>query len=195
MRRAVITGLGAIAPNGIGKQEFWEALVAGKSGLDWISGFDPAPFPCKVAGEVRDFRPDDFMTRRQVKELWRFTQFAVAASRMAVDDAKFDLNPKLASRVGACFGTTVNGFERIESSVDLIREQGYSGLKQFTAFEYSTHAPASYVEIALGIKGPCMTLASGCSTGLDVVKWAHDQITAGTAIAVIAGTTEAPLNQ
>ena len=192
-RRVVITGLGVVAPNGIGKQAFWESLIAGKSGVDWITAFDPSPYPCKVAAEVKDFRPEDFMNRRRSKELWRFTQFAVAAARMAVEDSRLEINGANSDRTGACFGTCVNGFERIESSYETVKSAGYSSLERFTCFEYSTHAPVSHVAIDLGIKGPTMTLASGCSTGLDVVNWAAERIRDGSATAVVAGSTDAPL--
>jgi 3-oxoacyl-[acyl-carrier-protein] synthase II len=191
-RRVVLTGLGVVAPNGIGKQAFWESLIAGKSGVDWITAFDPTPYPCKVAAEVKDFRPQDFMSKRHSKDLWRFTQFAVAAARMAADDAKID-ETSYSDRVGACFGTCLNGFEKIEQSYAIVQTAGYQGLDPFTCIHYSTHAPVSYVSIALGITGPSITLASGCSTGLDVIKWAYDQIRDGTVSAVIAGSTEAPL--
>ena len=90
-RRVVITGLGVVAPNGIGKDAFWDALVAGKSAVDWISSFDPSPYPCKVAAEVRDFRPEEFMKSRQLKHWGRFSQFAVAAAKLALDDANLNL--------------------------------------------------------------------------------------------------------
>ena len=193
-RRVVITGLGVVAPNGIGKDAFWDALVAGKSAVDWISSFDPSPYPCKVAAEVRDFRPEDFMIRKRARELWRFTQFAVAAARMAVDDARLDITPANSEKVGACFGTCLNGFEKVEESCEIVQRQGYEGLDPFTCIKYSTHAPVSHVSIDLGIRGPSMTLASGCATGLDVIKWGYDRIADGTSNVVIAGSTEAPLN-
>ena len=82
-RRVVVTGLGVVAPNGIGKDAFWQNLIAGKSAVDWITAFDPTPFPCRIAAEVKNFRPEEFMSRRQAKEIWRFSQFAVASARMA----------------------------------------------------------------------------------------------------------------
>ena len=193
-RRVVITGLGVVAPNGIGKDAFWENLVAGKSAVDYITAFDPSPYPCHLAAEVRDFRPEDLMTKKQARELWRFSSFAVAAARMAVDDAKLDISTRNAETVAACFGTCINGFEKIEESYEMVfRGKGYSGLHPLTCFQYSTHAPVSHITIDLGIRGPSMTLASGCSTGLDVIKWGYDQIQEGSVTAVIAGSTEAPL--
>src|SRR5712691_2111099 len=95
-RRVVITGLGVVAPNGIGKNAFWRNLVAGKSAVDTISAFDPTPFPSKVAAEVRDFHPTDFMRARDVKMMGRFTQFAVAAARLAIEDSGLRFDSSLA---------------------------------------------------------------------------------------------------
>jgi len=193
-RRVVITGLGVVAPNGIGKDAFWDALVAGKSGIDEITMFDPSPFPCRVAAEVKNFQPTDFMTKKNSRELWRFSQFALASAQMAIDDAKLQLDTHNQHEIAVCFGTCINGFEKVEQSYDIIKREGYAGLDPLTCFQYSTHAPVSHVAIELGIKGPSMTLSSGCSTGLDVIKWGFDQINEGSVTAAIVGSTEAPLS-
>jgi 3-oxoacyl-[acyl-carrier-protein] synthase II len=193
-RRVVITGIGVVAPNGIGKDAFWNALIAGKSGIGEITMFDPKPFPCNVAAEVKDFRPTDFMTKKNSRDLWRFSQFALASAQMAVDDAKLSLDARNQHEVAACFGTCVNGFEKVEEYYEVVKRDGYAGLDPLTCFQYSTHAPVSHVSIELGIKGPTMTLASGCSTGLDVIKWGHDQIVEGVVNTAVVGSTEAPLS-
>ena len=192
-RRVVITGLGVVAPNGIGKNAFWDALVAGKSGIDYITSFDATPYPCQVAAEVKDFRPTDFMTRRNARELWRFSQFALASAQMAIDDAKLEITDRNRANMGTCFGTCVGGVERVYESFDLVQRSSFSDLSPLTSFQYSTHAPVAHVAIELGIKGPVMTLASGCSTGLDVINWAYGQIQEGIVTSVVAGSTEAPL--
>ena len=87
-RRVVITGLGVVAPNGIGKETFWQNLIAGKSAIDYITAFDASPYPCQVAGEVRDFDPEDFLTSRKAKMMGRFSQLAVAATRLPLEDAQ-----------------------------------------------------------------------------------------------------------
>lgn len=192
-RRVVITGLGVVAPNGIGKDAFWENLVAGKSAVDYITAFDASPYPCQVAAEVRDFRPEEFMTKKCARELWRFAQFALAASEMAIEDAKLEITVANQHSIGTCFGTCVSGVERVYDSFETVRRSGFSDLHPLTSFQYSTHAPVAHIAIELGIKGPSMTLASGCSTGLDVIKWSYDQIQAGNVQATVAGSTEAPL--
>src|SRR5262249_37251777 len=126
--------------------------------------------------------------------LWRFSQFALASAQMAIDDAKLSISARNAHQIAACFGTCVNGFERVEESYEVVKQHGYEGLDPLTCFQYSTHAPVSHVAIELGIKGPSMTLASGCSTGLDVIKWGYDQINEGQIQAAIVGSTEAPLS-
>ncbi len=193
-RRVVITGLGVVAPNGIGKDAFWEALIAGKSGVGEVTAFDSTTFPCHVAAEVKNFLPSDFMTKKNSRELWRFSQFALASAQMAIDDAKLRLDAANLQRTALCFGTCVNGFQKVEESYEIVKREGYVGLDPLTCFQYSTHAPVSHVAIALGIKGPSMTLASGCSTGLDVIKWGCDQINEGYMTAAIVGSTDAPLS-
>src|ERR1700682_1800168 len=192
-RRVVITGLGVMAPNGIGKEAFWEALVAGKSGIDYITAFDSTPYPCHVAAEVKNFQPADFMTNKNARELWRFSQFALASAVMAIDDAKLEITDFNREIIGTCFGTCVSGVERVYDSFETVRRSGFSDLNPLTSFQYATHAPVAHVAIELGIKGPVMTLASGCWPGLDVINWGYEQIQAGVVTAVVAGSTEAPL--
>ena len=94
-RRVVITGLGVVAPNGIGKETFWQNLIAGKSAIDYITAFDASAYPCQVAGEIRDFDPKAFMTTRKAKVMGRFSQLAVAATRLAVEDANLTISGNL----------------------------------------------------------------------------------------------------
>src|SRR2546426_4767359 len=104
-RRVVITGLGVVAPNGIGKDAFWQNLVAGKSAVDYIKSFDVSPYPCKIAAEVRSFYPREFISARTVKTAARFSLFAVAATRLALDDAKLTLGSSTPD-VAICYGTS-----------------------------------------------------------------------------------------
>src|SRR5688572_2249455 len=98
-RRVVITGIGVVAPNGIGKEAYWNSLVGGKSGVDWITEFDTDPYPCKVAAKVQGFNPDDFISPRRSKQWGRFSQFAVAASRMALEDSRLRISRTSSERV------------------------------------------------------------------------------------------------
>src|SRR5438045_1467219 len=110
-RRVVITGLGVVSPIGIGKEAFWQNLIAGKSGVDYITAFDPSPYPCQVAAEVKDFRPTDFISSRRIKMMGRFSHLAVAATRLAVEDARLSLSGSIAEQTAVCYGTSVAGLQ------------------------------------------------------------------------------------
>jgi 3-oxoacyl-[acyl-carrier-protein] synthase II len=189
----VITGIGVVAPNGIGKQAFWDSLVAGRSGVDWITEFNTDPYPCKVAAKVKDFDPADFISTKQVRHMGRFSQFAVAASRMALDDSKLALTPSVTSRAVVCFGTS-GGAPIFEEAVVNFHTGGLQAVDPWTALEYPPHAPASYVSIELGITGPTLSISSNCCTGLDALQSATTQIRSGRASVVLAGSAEAPIS-
>lgn len=193
-RRVVITGLGVVAPNGIGKDLFWKNLVAGQSAVDYITAFDPSPYPCKVAAEVKDFRPEQFMHPRRTKHRGRFSQFAVAAAKLAVADSGLVLKEERPERVMACLGTSANGVGDVYETARLgFQSSGVEGVPQTTGVEYPAHAPVGHISMELGIKGQAMTLASACTTGLDVIQWGSSQIVHGQADIVIAGSSEAPI--
>jgi 3-oxoacyl-[acyl-carrier-protein] synthase II len=195
-RRVVITGIGVVAPNGIGKQAYWDSLVAGKSGVDWITEFDTDPYPCKVAAKVQDFNPDDFITPRRGKQWGRFSHFAVAAARLALEDSRLRISRESPNRVLICIGNAMNGSGDV---FDVARvgwdQQGLTGIPNLSGIEFAAHAPATHVSTELQIRGQALTIASACSTGLDVIQWAADKIVDGKADVVFAGSTEAPLSE
>ena len=195
-RRVVITGIGVVAPNGIGKQAYWDSLVAGKSGVDWITEFDTDPYPCKVAAKVQDFNPDDFINPRRGKQWGRFSHFAVAAARLALEDSRLRISRESPNRVLICIGNAMNGSGDV---FDVARigwdQQGLSGIPNLSGIEFAAHAPATHVSTELQIRGQALTIASACSTGLDVIQWAADKIVDGKADVVFAGSTEAPLSE
>lgn len=195
-RRVVITGLGVVAPNGIGKETFWQNLIAGKSAIDYITAFDASPYPCQVAGEVRDFDPTAFMHVRRTKHRGRFSQFAVGAAKLAVTDAGIDLATEQPRRVLVCLGNSMNGsgdvYEIARVGFDV---RGMKGIPMMSGIEFAAHAPVSHVSAELGIRGQGMTLASACATGLDAIQWSADQIRKNEADVVFAGGTEAPISE
>jgi 3-oxoacyl-[acyl-carrier-protein] synthase II len=195
-RRVVVTGLGVVAPNGIGKETFWQNLIAGKSAIDYITAFDPTPYPCHVAGEVRDFDPTDFMHTRRTKHRGRFSQFAVAAAKLALSDSGINIGAEQQRRVVACLGTSMNGSGDIYETARVGYERdGVRGIPMMSGIEFAAHAPVSHVSSELGIRGQGMTLASACATGLDAIQWGVDQIREDRADVVFAGSTEAPLSE
>ena len=193
-RRVVITGLGVIAPNGIGKDTFWQNLVAGKSGIDYITAFDPSPYPCHVAGEVRDFDPKAFMTARRAKTMGRFSQFAVAATRLALEDAKVNIDTTLSSSTSIFYGTSINGGGDIAARAleGLIRE-GVSAINPWAALEYPPHATSSYIAIEFGITGPALSLSSNCCTGIDAINEGFKHVSEGLSDMAVVGRCDAPI--
>ncbi len=195
-RRVVVTGLGVVAPNGIGKDTFWQNLAAGKSAIDRISLFDPSPYPCHVAAEVWNFQPDAFMRPARVKHRGRFSQFAVAAAKLALQDARLHVQDASGDRVQLCVGTSMAGIGDVtETARTEFARAGFKGIPLMSGLEYAPHAPASHISTELGLRGQAMTLASACATGLDAVHWAATQIADGHADLVFAGATDAPLAQ
>lgn len=192
-RRAVITGLGVIAPNGIGKDAFWANLIAGHSAVDYISAFDPTPYPCKVAAEIRDFHPTDFMPKARAKTMARFSQLAIASAAIATEDA--GLRPPDLLSAALCHGTAAHGLADLgEDAHRRFLSHGWKILDGFVGLEYSGHAATAHVQGALKIGGPVVTLASACCTGIDALAWAADQIRSDQARVAIAGASEAPLS-
>jgi 3-oxoacyl-[acyl-carrier-protein] synthase II len=191
-RRVVITGLGAVTPVGIGVKAFWQALRDGVSGIDTITRFDARRYPCRVAGEVKGFEPFDFMEPKQAATTGRFTQMAIAAARMAYDDAGLASVPG-AARFMVCFGSSAHAIEA-ENNFETFLEHGMRSVSPSILLESAGHAATGHVSTALGLTGQTMTLSSACTTGIDVVQWSYHQIAAGLATGVLAGATEAPLS-
>jgi 3-oxoacyl-[acyl-carrier-protein] synthase II len=190
----VVTGLGVVAPNGIGKDAFWTSLVAGKSGIVPISLFDASPYPCRIAAEISNFRPQTFMLPARVKHRGRFSQLAVAASKLALQDSGLDLKKVRADRVRIGMGTSMAGIGDVtEGARHGFEKAGFVGIPVVSALEFAPHAPVAHVSSELGLKGQALTFGSACTTGLDAVQWAATQIADGYTDAAFAGATDAPL--
>lgn len=193
-RRAVITGLGILAPNGKGKDEYWDALIHGQSGIRRITFFDPSFLSTQIAGEVKDFDPCDYFDPKLVKRTARYTHLSIAAAKMAVADSGINLSKENKDRCGVCFGTTVGAENDIyERQHKKFLEFGPNAVGRLTAPELTPHVTTGYICSALKITGPNSTLSSGCSTGLDVVNSGYKMIKQGEADVVIAGSSDAPI--
>jgi 3-oxoacyl-[acyl-carrier-protein] synthase II len=192
-RRVVITGLGVVAPNGIGKKTFWENLIAGKSAVNHISAFDVSSYPCKVAAEVRDFKPTDFIAAKKARQMGRFSQFAVAATRLSLEDARLPITPSLSPKVAVCYGSSGGG-DVFETAALRVLEDGPTGVAPWAALEYPPHTPASYVSIEFNITGRSLSMTSNCCTGLDVLYLGYSQILSGDVRVAVVGACEAPLS-
>ena len=192
-KRVVITGLGVIAPTGIGKEAFWQACKEGRSGIKQITRFNTEGYISKIAGEVRDFDPRDHMNSKKVKRSDRFTQFAVASAKMAVDDAHLNLENVSKERVGVFFGAAMGGMPFAEMQHQIFLEKGMKRVSPFLAEALFPGAASCYVAIELGAKGINNTLSTGCTAGTDAIGQALDALRSGRADVIIAGGTEDPL--
>jgi 3-oxoacyl-[acyl-carrier-protein] synthase II len=192
-RRAVITGLGVIASNGIGKDAFWQALTKGKSGIVKISMFDASTYPSMVAGEVNNFEPTDYMSPKSARRMDRFAQFAVAAARMALEDAQLDILKNNNTKIGIVTGSTLAGMPYAEHEHTIFMEKGLNRTDPLLATRLFGGEASAYVSIEFGIKGPCYSFSTGCVAGTDAIGYALTLIRNDMADAVITGGTEAPL--
>lgn len=190
-RRAVITGLGILAPNGNGKDAYWNALINGRSGIRRIASFDPSPFSTQIAGEVKGFDPCDYFDPKLVKRSARYTHFGVATSKMAVTDSGIDLSRENSDRCGVCFGTTIGAENDIyEQQHKRFLELGPKAVGRYTAPEVTPHVVTGYICAEFNISGPNSTLSAGCSTGLDTVNWGYSMIKRGEIDVAVVGCAD-----
>lgn len=131
MRRVVVTGLGAVSSLGTGVEKNWSALIDGQSGIDLISRFDPADMPVRIAGEVRDFIPEDFIDKKEVKKMDLFIQYALAAAEMAMKDSGLVIDESNAERVGVLVGSGLGGLPAIEKYHEVLQTSGYKRVSPF----------------------------------------------------------------
>jgi 3-oxoacyl-[acyl-carrier-protein] synthase II len=193
-RRVVITGMGVVAPNGIGIDAFWDSLVHGRSGVRRITHFDASSYPSQIAAEVPDFDPLDYMDYKTAKRLARFAQFALATSKMAVEDSDIDLSREDPFRVGVFIGTAIGGGDVIETQTAIFFEKGLKRLNPYSSISICTHLATGAICYKFGLKGPNTTIASGCNSGLDAVYLAYNTIRSKDADVMVVGAGEAPIN-
>ena len=192
--RVVITGMGVLACNGIGRSAFWEALRAGRSGIRPIQRFDAAEFPSQIAGELRDFNPADFMKKSVVRNWHRHVHQAVAAGRLAYEDADLGAAGYAPERMSAGMGTSIGSpNEAYQGQVDAWQTGGFKKVSRYASSAFSGHAATAHSTVAMGLRGPAITISSGCATGLDVLAWGCTQIQLGRIDAAVVGATESPV--
>lgn len=192
-RRVVVTGLGVISPTGLTVSIMWEALISGKSGIDYISYFDTTPFKTKFAAEVKGFNPRAYVSRREAHRMDRFTQFAVAASLQAVEAAGLRLNNSDAEEAGVIIGNSVCGLLQVSEQLEVMREAGPQKVSPILAPTMSGDAASVQVSLVLGTKGVNYSPSSACSSGSDAIGQAYEAIKVGNAKVMIAGGAEAPI--
>ena len=191
--RVVITGMGAMTPIGKSVSEFWAGLMAGRSGIRRISLFDPERFdlPCKIAGEVPDFKPEDYIERKEARRLARSSQLAVAAAREAVLDAGLPERMPDPERAGVIYGTAIGGLERITDDIEVLHSKGVGRVSPFTLPSGLPNAPAFVIAREFQCLGPNSTIATACATSTQSIGEGALLIQRGLADVVIAGGVEA----
>jgi 3-oxoacyl-[acyl-carrier-protein] synthase II len=190
-RRVVVTGLGLITPLGIGVETTWGNLINGKSGIGKITRFDASAFPTQIAGEVKNFNPEDFIEAKDIKKMDRFIHFAVAAATMALEDSGLKIADNNAERVGVIVGSGIGGLSAIENYHSVYLEKGPRRITPFFIPMLVINLASGQISIRFGAKGPNSAVSTACATGNHSIGDAYKIIQRGDADAMIAGGTEA----
>lgn len=190
-RRVVVTGIGAVTPMGLDVETFWKGCLSGCSGVAPITGFDVRLYPTRIAAQIREWDPSPFMDRRDARRMDRFVQFAVAASRMAVEDAHLVIDDTNRDRVGVFIGSGIGGLATIEEQHQVLLQQGVSRISPFLIPGIICDMGAGMTSIVLGARGPNSCITTACATGTNNIGEAYEVIRRGDADVMIAGGAEA----
>ena len=189
-RRVVVTGMGIISPLGIGLEENWAAITEGRSGVGLISKFDAEAFPVKIAGEVKDFQPEDYIGHKEVKKMDTFIHYALASSQFALQDSGYEVTESNAERTGVLVGVGLGGLPAIEKYHDIYKEKGVRKITPFFIPMLIANLASGQISINIGAKGPNTCVVTACATGTHSIGDAAKLIQYGEADAMLAGGTE-----
>jgi len=192
-RRVVVTGLGMVSPLGIGVEKSWQALLQGKSGVGKITKFDPTGFDTQIAAEVKDFVPENFIDKKEIKRMDIFIQYAMAAAVMAMEDAQLKITPADAHRVGVVVGAGLGGLTTIEAFHKTLMERGPGRISPFFIPMLIVNEAPGQISMRFGAKGPNTSVVTACATGNHNIGDAWRMIQRGDADAIIAGGVEATI--
>ena len=187
----MVTGLGAVTPLGIGTEAYWQGLLAGRSGVSPIEDFDCSAIATRIAAQVKDFRPENYLDRKEAKRMDRFAQFAAAASKMAVADAALPINDETRARVGVFIGSGIGGIATFEEQHRKMMEGGLGRVSPFFIPMMIANMGTGNVAKLLGAQGPSETAVTACATSTNSIGDAYLVIKRGEADAILAGGTEA----
>jgi 3-oxoacyl-[acyl-carrier-protein] synthase II len=192
-RRVVVTGLGLITPLGTGIQKTWEGICKGASGIDRITTFDTAEFPVQIAGEVKDFNPEDFIERKEIKKMDVFIQYALSAGSMAIEDAGMKITEANADRVGVIVGAGIGGIQTIERYHSVLLQNGQRRISPFFIPMLITNLAAGQISMRFGARGPNSCVTTACAAGTHAIGDSFKIIQRGDADAMIAGGSESAI--
>ncbi|MDX1613315.1 MAG: beta-ketoacyl-ACP synthase II [Candidatus Promineifilaceae bacterium] len=193
--RIVFTGMGALTPVGNTVAESWQNALAGRSGIAPITQFNADNLPCRIAGEVKDFDPTDYIDHKEARRMSRASQLATAAGQQALEDAgllEHDLDPE---RIGVVIGTGIGGFERADEAVSTYRQRGYTRVNPFALTSALPNMPSHHISLISQAQGPISTVVSACATGTQAIGEAAEFIRRGVADVVLAGGVEGLIHQ
>jgi len=193
MSRVVVSGVGVVAPNGIGKEAYWQALLGGLSGVHSIRRFDSTSLDCRLGGEVKDLRPEDFFAPHELKRVDRSNILAVAATELALRDAALDLTQENGEQIGSAIGNAICGIEYAQNESDVMYGRGPRWGSPYLAIAFFPCGSNGLISIRYRMKGPVLTLCNGNTSGTDAIGMAYRLLKAGRAQIMVAGGTEAPL--
>ncbi len=193
-RRVVITGIGVVAPNAIGRLEFWKAIEQQKTGVRQIQAFDCSQFPVKIAGEVDNELIKLLISSRKASHMGRATQFGWIAAKLALEDAKFDFSKTNLDSVGVAMGTTLGTLDWAFEQYAALHKNGYRSEHPYTVAAGSANAVSGEISVEYGFRGPSFTISQGCSSASIAIAQGLDLIQNVKADAMIVGGAEAPLN-
>ncbi|MDA8402631.1 MAG: beta-ketoacyl-ACP synthase II [Desulfobacteraceae bacterium] len=189
-RRVVITGVGLVTPLGIGRDENWSALCSGKSGIGEITRFDASSFETRIAGEVKNFNPEDFLPKKDARRMERFIAYALAASRMAYEDSGLVIDASNSGRVGVLTGCGLGGLSILETTSRVIDQKGPGRVSPFFIPMMIGNMAPGMIAIQFGAKGPNASVATACAAGTHAVGDSFKIIQRGSADAMITGGME-----
>ncbi|MBA4390827.1 MAG: beta-ketoacyl-[acyl-carrier-protein] synthase II [Syntrophus sp. (in: bacteria)] len=192
-RRVVVTGVGLVTPLGVGIDNVWQRILKGESGIAPITRFDTTRHDTKFAGEVKEFNPDNYMSPKEVKRIDLFIQYALAATKIAVDDAALDMSQENAERVGVVVGTGLGGLPTLEKYHSILLERGPGRISPFFIPMLIANEAPGHIAIQHGMKGPNLSIVTACATGTHSIGDATRIIQYGDADVMVAGGTEANL--
>ena len=194
-RRVVVTGLGAITPLGNTVDEMWANAIAGKSGVGPFTLADPTGYPCQVSGEIRNFDPTDYMDRKDARRMARFSHFAVAAARQAVEQAGLDLANEDTERIGTFLGNGGGALSSTEEAMRTLIARGGSKVDPFYIAKMLPNMAAGNISIQLGLRGYTNTVSTACAAGTQAIGDATEVIRRGAADVMLAGGAEAGISE
>jgi len=194
-RRVVVTGLGAVSPLGTSVSQTWENAIAGKSGIGPITLFDASPFASRIAGEIKNFDPLQYVDKKEVRRYDPFAIYALAATQMAMEDASLTIGPDIAERIGVMIGSGMGGALTIEKEVEVLLNSGPRKISPFAIPAIIANLGSGHVSMRFGAKGPINCSVTACASGTTAIGDAYKTIAYGDADAMIAGGVEAAVTR